>query len=133
MHIKDFDNWNEKKKSIQDTNERPLYSERDVWWAHVGVNVGDEQDGKGLGGYRPVLIFRKFNKNFFMAIPLSSKGGKKKSKYRYEFEIHGEQQVVLLSQAKAMDSKRLVDRMFKMSRTDFAEVKKAFHNILFKK
>ena len=45
---KDFDNWNIQKKRAQAIKERPMFKEREVWWCTLGVNIGDEQDGKGI-------------------------------------------------------------------------------------
>ena len=44
---KDFDRWNKKKKAL-DAKAEPLYfHEGEIWWVHLGVNVGYEIDGKG--------------------------------------------------------------------------------------
>ena len=42
---KDFDHWNELKKEVNSGEVLPLYHAREIWWAHLGVNVGYEQDG----------------------------------------------------------------------------------------
>jgi hypothetical protein len=45
---KDFDRWNKVKKAINATDEegRLYFHEGDIWWVHLGVNVGYEIDGK---------------------------------------------------------------------------------------
>ena len=45
---KNFDTWNELKKSVQGTQPHLLYGKREVWWAHLGINAGFEQDGTDL-------------------------------------------------------------------------------------
>ena len=55
---KDFDRWNKLKKAINasDESERVYFHEGDIWWAHLGVNVDFEIDGKHkqfAAGYRP--------------------------------------------------------------------------------
>jgi hypothetical protein len=43
---KDFDRWNEKKKALNREQEPVYYHEGEIWWAHLGVNIGFEIDGK---------------------------------------------------------------------------------------
>ena len=71
---KDFQKWHTKKTEIERSNDiRIFFHEREVWWCTIGSNVGFEQDGKGEKFARPVLIFKKFNKEIFWALPLSTK------------------------------------------------------------
>ena len=60
--MKNFDEWNVNKKEIDSREIRVNFSERDVWFIEMGINVGFEQDGKGEDYLRPVLILKKFNK-----------------------------------------------------------------------
>jgi hypothetical protein len=59
---KDFDGWNEQKKSIHVASHAPLYHEREIRWCHLGTNIGFEQDGTGEGRSRPVLILKGFSR-----------------------------------------------------------------------
>ncbi len=61
---KDFDGWIDLKKLLSSKNP-PTFQEREIWWCSIGINVGFEIDGKNDKYLRPVLIFRKFNKNIF--------------------------------------------------------------------
>lgn len=49
-----------------------VFKEREVWWCSIGMNIGVEIYGKGKKFTRPVLIFRKFNKDSFLGIPFTS-------------------------------------------------------------
>ena len=55
---KDFDKWNENKKSVNNSSKNKLYRSREIWWCTLGVNIGFEQDGTGDNYERPVLVFR---------------------------------------------------------------------------
>ena len=79
MHQKDFDGWNKKKKRLDRIQKRPFFHEREVWFCHLGANVGFEQDGRGKEYLRPIVIVRQFNNEVFWAIPLSKTS--KKSAY----------------------------------------------------
>ena len=74
--MKNFDNWNIKKK-ILDKNDvddlKIFFNNRQIWWCAVGNNIGLEQNGKGENFERPVLIFKKFNKNIFFGNTFNNK------------------------------------------------------------
>ena len=61
---KDFDNWNESKKLIQNHGENKLYHQRQIWWCSLGLNIGSEQDGTGIAFDRPVLIIKGLSDDF---------------------------------------------------------------------
>ena len=69
---KDFDNWNELKKKLEKREKFPSFQEREIWWMNLGLNIGNEQCGKGNRLVRPVLILKKFNNHFFFGVPMSS-------------------------------------------------------------
>ena len=68
---KDFDKWNGIKKIINSEKNHPKFSNGEIWWCSVGVNVGLEQDGKGEMFRRPVLVYRKISSDIFIGMPLS--------------------------------------------------------------
>ena len=45
--MKFFDNWFKVKPKLEEKNRVPYFKEREIWWTHVGVNIGFEQDGHG--------------------------------------------------------------------------------------
>jgi mRNA interferase MazF len=128
---KDFDNWNNKKKIINEKIiENIFFREKEVWWCHLGLNVGFEQDGKNEEFRRPVLIFKKFNAETFWALPLTSKN--KKGKYCFSFKIIGTEveNTANLSQIKLIDSKRLIDKMGYVEEADYLEIKNRVKRII---
>ena len=68
----DFDKWNELKKIIEKKENFLKFRERDIWFIHLGKNIGSEQNGKGNEFLRPVLVLKKFSKRYFLGVPLSS-------------------------------------------------------------
>ncbi len=107
---KEFDRWNGTKKSVhaKDTSNIFFY-EREVWWAHLGANVGFEQDGTGEDFERPVLIIKKFNPGVFLCVPLSTT--KKTGTYYFGVgEVEGKQATAILSQLRLLDARRLINR-----------------------
>ncbi len=108
---KDFQKWHKKKEAINKVSESPFFHEREIWFCHLGANVGFEQDGRGDDFLRPVVILRKFNNQIFWAVPLtkaSKKINKRTARYYFSFSfIHGVQSVAILSQIRLIDAKRL--------------------------
>lgn len=123
---KDFDHWNKVKKEVQKLEKQRLFKERDIWWCSIGVNVGHETDGKSKEYNRPVLIVKKFNQRLFWGVPLSSK--LKNNKHYKEFEFLGKAQSAMLTQMRLMDAKRLNERMGRLARTPFLEIKTHLKN-----
>ena len=57
--MKDFDSWNRIKKKTHGSSRVKYPKEGSVWWCKLGLNIGDEEDGKGDYFERPVLILKK--------------------------------------------------------------------------
>ena len=70
---KDFWKWHGKKENIHDEGHRVFFHEREIWFCHLGANIGFEEDGKGENFGRPVVVFRKFNNEVFWGVPLTTR------------------------------------------------------------
>ena len=127
---KDFDAWNDKKKSINGLDPTGIYfNEGDIWWCRIGLNVGDEQDGKGASFERPIIIIRKFNQLLFWAVPLSSKI-KKNPYYASCVSSTGEIRSAIISQIRLTSIKRLTDKIGFVEVGSFVTIKKAIKDLL---
>ncbi len=115
---KDFDKWNRQKKNIHNFNTRPVpFHERDIWWCYLGLNIGDEQDGKSEIFERPVLVLKKFNKQLAWVLPLSTKV--KDNKYYHVINHNGILFSVILSQMRMTSAKRFSRFRMKLGRSEF--------------
>src|SRR5579864_1014844 len=126
---KDFDNWNIQKKKAHAIQERPMFKEREVWWCSLGVNVGDEQDGKGRSFSRPVLVLKKFNRNVFVGVPFSTK--LKDNRFYCPIHFKGIEQSVILSQVRLMDAKRFGIKMGEISPHEADKIKDKIKQLIF--
>ena len=124
---KDFVNWQKVKVESQARKNPPTFEEREIWWCRIGVNIGDEEDGKGDNFNRPVLIFRKFNKKIFWGIPLTTQVKEKKHYHKIYFK--DKNQCVMLTQLRLLDNKRLMSSMGKLSAERFREIKKKIQEL----
>ena len=125
---KDFDSWNIQKKQAHAIQERPMFKEREVWWCSLGVNVGDEQDGKGSSFTRPVLVLKKFNRNVFIGIPLSTQ--LKDNQFYHRIHFKGIEQSLLLSQIRLIDAKRFRDKMGELSPPEMEKIKEKLRKLI---
>lgn len=124
-----FDNWNIlKQKSHFDTKIIGI-KERDIVFIKMGQNVGYEQDGKGEEFLRPVVIYKKFNKNMFLGIPLTTK--QKENIYHFEFSYMNKRGIevknsAILSQIKMYDAKRVKYKVGMINKDDFIKLYEKF-------
>lgn len=125
---KDFDNWGVQKHKIHGVQTRPMFKEREVWWCSLGVNVGDEEDGKGECFVRPVLVFRKFNHSILIAIPLSTK--LKENRFYHRISFKQKEQSVLISQMRVIDAKRFRDKMGEITSNEMEKLKAVIREIV---
>jgi mRNA-degrading endonuclease toxin of MazEF toxin-antitoxin module len=88
------------------------------------MNVGIEIFGKGQRSTRPVIIFKKFNRNAFLGIPLASQ--LKTGKWYVSVTHDNKTGTALLAQIRVMDSKRLIERMETIGDDGFDKIKSSF-------
>jgi len=128
MH-KDFDSWNKEKKNLEDTGHVELiFHEREIWWASLGINLGDEQDGKNDLFERPILILRKFNKKLAWVLPMSTQ--EKTGEYYYPLQHNGKTFTVILSQLRMLSVKRFLRFIRKISPNQHSLIKARVIEIL---
>ncbi len=135
---KDFGSWNKRRKSVNDASARVFFHPRELWFAHLGVNVGFEQDGRGAEFLRPILILRKFNNEVLWVIPLT-KTWKPGNQYYARFEyaaflaVEGaplEASVGILSQLRLIDGKRLRYKIGTVHPDEFILIKERIRRLL---
>jgi mRNA interferase MazF len=107
---KDFDSWNILKKELQTMKNAPTFKEGEVWWCQIGANIGFEEDGKNLPFERPVMIFRKYSKNLFFGLPLTT--AQKSNEFHFELTNSKTKGSIILSQGRTLSAKRLNRRMY---------------------
>ncbi len=59
--MKDFDAWNKVKQNTHVLQTLRYPKEGEIWWCKLGLNIGDEQDGKGTRFERPVVIINNLD------------------------------------------------------------------------
>lgn len=125
---KDFKIWHERKTVIDGVLRRPFFHDREIWFCHLGTNIGFEQDGAGNDFLRPVVIVRKFNNEIFWGVPLTRSIKKSSFYFQFSFE-HGDSSAIL-SQIRLIDARRLGHKIGMITKVDFEEIKKRLKALL---
>ena len=122
-----FDKWNNLKKEIHTNNKIKSYKEREVWYINIWYNIWVESFWKWENFLRPILIFKKFDKNSFIWIPLSTKI----KKWEYYFITNIKKTwIANIKQLKTFSSKRLCYKYSSMSTKDFLTLKNKVKSLL---
>ncbi|MDH3324380.1 MAG: type II toxin-antitoxin system PemK/MazF family toxin [Candidatus Peregrinibacteria bacterium] len=120
--MKKFDDWNQLKIKTED-GQRVNFKNREIWFLRVGKNVGFEQDGKGDIFLRPVVVFKKFNKDVFWGIPCTSQ--ERSGKYYFKIsDFNKRKNYLILSQLRLFDAKRLEYKIGNVAKNEFSQIKK---------
>ena len=126
--MKDFDRWNKAKKKLEVRSSLLEIRDRQVWWASLGLNIGDEEDGKNEFFERPVLIVRKFNNKIAWVLPLTSKPGNKR--FYYPVSFNRKKGFVILSQLRLVSIKRLLRYVGEVTIPQHASIKRKLIRLL---
>jgi mRNA-degrading endonuclease toxin of MazEF toxin-antitoxin module len=102
-------------------NRNTLFSEGEIWWCHIGMNVGVEIYGKGIGFTRPVIVFKKFGTHSFLGIPLTTQ--EKEGSWYLPVSLGGKRQKAILNQIRILDSRRLTKRIGVLGTIAFQKIK----------
>ncbi|MDP1625286.1 MAG: type II toxin-antitoxin system PemK/MazF family toxin [bacterium] len=125
---KDFDTWNVCKKELDVKARHLVYRAQEVWWCHLGVNIGFEQDGTGEGFNRPVLIVKGLSRSTCIVLPLTS--SVKIHPMRIPLGlVKGKEASALLSQIRVIDTRRLIERVCFIGRERFEPIQKAVRDL----
>jgi mRNA interferase MazF len=129
---KNFDVWNDQKKSLENFSHQELsFHERDIWWCSLGLNLGDEQDGKNENFERPVLVVKKFNHRIALILPMTTKA----KNNRFVFAIQGpflsRNSFLIFSQIRLISVKRFRRRIGRTSSSQFKKIRARLIQVLF--
>ena len=120
--------WTKKKIQVCQVDTKDVYYDAgQVWQAHVGENVGSEQNGTGPGHSRPVLIIKKAGPKIVWAVPLTSKAPE--TPWLMPLTTHKPGSAVI-SQIKAFSPKRLIRLVQQADEKEFEEIKKQIRRLL---
>ena len=122
-YIETIRNWCQLKVRIHDTDEENYkqFSEREIVWCSVGLNVGYEMYGKGESFNRPVLVYKKISNELFLGIPFTSTNKRRAGWYFY----NKQQGSIVFEQMRVFSTRRIQSRYKKISKGEFRKIKQA--------
>jgi len=121
--MKNYNQWNNVKQSLDKRENRPTIKEREIWWCSIGLNIGYEIYGKDQDFVRPVLIIKKFSETSFLGVPMTT--SQKKGYYRYGYRVKDKDGFLVFDQLRNFDAKRLMDKIITVPEADFEKIKRA--------
>jgi len=124
--IKKFSEWIKVKEKLHNIEENkvPFFKEGEIWWCGIGDNIGSEVNGKSKYFSRPVYILKKFSKDMFFGIALTSKVKEGSWFVRINF-LHNNQ-TVTLHQARNFNTRRLYTLMGQCDEETVEKIKAGF-------
>ena len=135
--IENLDKWNGLKKQLSKKEKLISFKDRDIFYMNMGENLGFEQNGKGESFVRPVIIFKKFNKNMFLGIPISSQVKEGSYFFKFEFEKRSKQgskiskNIAILVQLRLYSSKRLLNKIGVINKESFEKMSDDLKKLVF--
>ena len=127
-YFKNFLSWFSLKPKLDNSNHQPpLVEQGNIFWCHIGENIGTEISGKGTKLTRPVVILKKLSRHTFMVVPLSTKI--KEGSWFVNFSHNKVPMVACLHQIRTIDYRRLDDKIGKIDSSDMAKIKQQFDSL----
>lgn len=129
--MKQYNEWNIIKQSIESKEKSLIFKPREIFWLQMGQNIGYETNGKGDSFLRPVIVIRKFSKDSFLGLPLTTSA--KNDMFHFKFTIKNNKKVnyATLSQLKLFDAKRLVNKICIMNKIEFELLQEKLKKLIF--
>ena len=115
-------------KYLHKDKKRPFFHEREIWFCHLGTNIGFEQDGQNDQFLRPVIILRKFNNEICLVVPLTRT--LKEGIHYFIFAFKDQKSSAILSQIRLVDSKRLKYKSGDINQADYKQLKQKLKQLL---
>jgi mRNA interferase MazF len=113
-----------KEKLHQATHQPPHVSERDLWWASVGENVGSEMNGKSERFSRPVVILKKLAHGFFLVAPTTTQ--RREGTWYVHVRLKEQDEYVCLNQIRTIDYRHLSSKLGQIDTDNFDAVRERF-------
>jgi mRNA interferase MazF len=126
--IQELQSWLSYSTKLSINEHIPAFiREGEIWWCHIGENLGTEINGKNKTFTRPVIIYKKLSRYTYLVIPCSTKI--KEGSWYVKFIHNKIEQVAVLSQIRIIDHRRFFNKIGDMDQKDFEDIIKGFNNL----
>jgi mRNA-degrading endonuclease toxin of MazEF toxin-antitoxin module len=121
---KNFDSWNESKKTLEHGPILHYGHPGEVWWCSLGINLGVEVDGRNDNLERPVVVLRTYNRESLLVLPLTSK--EKNDRFHHPIHFGKYTSWAKLTQVRVVSAKRLLRKLDSIDENEFSLLRKAW-------
>lgn len=125
-----FDNRNRLKKKLHLQVRKVYLKEREIRYAHLGCNIGFEENGKWKEFVRPVIILKRVW-NQFVIVPLTTKGKDNQFYRELPSQLFQRRSFAIVPHIKALDRKRFSRRIAILDEKNFWRLKEKLKTVLF--
>lgn len=102
--------WTKQKINTEAQARAPFFKEREIWWAVLGENIGQEINGKNSQFERPIFILKKYSANKCFVLPVTTQLHLGLSDH-FQSVCNGKKIAIVLSQGRTISSKRLLNKL----------------------
>jgi len=121
--VKQFDKWNIVKKDTDIKHFKFGIKPREIFWAKIGVNIGDEEYGKGKEFVRPVIVVRQLTKDLFIGVPTTTANKDNSDYFQNINYIDKTNRAInssaMILQQKVFSKKRLLSKIGTVNKEEF--------------
>ncbi len=117
-----FDKWNKLKKEINCKSKNFYPKSREVWYISVWKNIWFESSWKWKDFKRPILVIKRIG-SMFLIVTMTTKWKENKFYYKLGNNYFNKDSYITLSQFKTVDTKRFMDKIWKINKDDFIVIK----------
>lgn len=133
--MKQYDEWNEIKKYTQKNKRKLGIKSRDIFWAKIGINIGDEEYGKGKDFVRPIIIVRQLTYDLFIGVPTTTTQ-KENNDYFHSINYIDKKSKkninssAMILQQKVFSKKRLLSKIGTVNSQEFNTIKEKLKKLI---
>jgi mRNA interferase MazF len=121
-----YDNWNKVKKYTQQNKRKLGIKPREIFWAKIGQNLGDEEYGKGKDFVRPLIVIRQLTGDLFIGVPTTTSQKENNDYFHNISYIDKTNQSInssaMILQQKVFSKKRILSKIGKVDSESFKDI-----------
>ncbi len=129
-----FDKWNEIKKDTSKTKRKLGIKPREIYWAKIGYNIGNEQYGKGKQFVRPVIIIRQLTHDLFIGVPTTTANKENNDYFHnifYKDDLNRDiNSSAMILQQRVFSKKRLLSKIGRIKIDEFSDIKSKLKKLI---
>ncbi len=124
----EYKKWCNLKDKINSKHKNKYAKHKEIWYISLWKNIWYESNWKWNDFKRPVLIIKRIWTMFLIA-SMTIKWKKNKFYHKIDNKYFNKDSYITLSQIKTIDSKRFIEKIWKISNEDYLDIKNKIKNL----